>query len=696
MPPAPRPLTAGAGAEAGERDVTGRFSYRRWDGTQRGFEDDVDALFSQIADDLLYHGDPDAALRRLLNSGFTRPDGQRVEGLRDLMSRLARRRAEELERYDPSGAYSQIADELEQVVSEERSGLESLAAEAERSGDERRAQVTAEVVAEQSMKLDMLPSDLTGRVRALQSYEFSSSEAREHFEDLVARLREQVARSWFDQMAGALSNPDPDAIEHMRQCFDALNRMLEQRERSEELDPSFEDFMARFGDLFPGNPATLDELLEQLAAQMAAVQAALESMSPQQRAELQALADALFSDLDLHWQVDRLSGNLMRAFPNAGWGRRYRFSGSEPLDLAGAAGVARRLGEMDELEAFLRASSAPGALAEVDLEQAERYLGDEGARSLESLARLAKELEEAGLIAQREGRYELTAKGVRKIGQGALAELFSKLSRDRSGTHATVQVGSGHDPEGDTKPYELGDPFNLDIEKTVRNALRRNGSGTPVHLAPEDFEVTRTEALVRSATVLMVDLSLSMPMRDNFLAAKKVAIALHTLISTRFPRDFLGIVGFSEVAREIRPDELPEVSWDFVYGTNMQHGLALARRMLAHREGTRQIVMVTDGEPTAHLVPDRSGTGYEVFFNYPPVPETLRATLGEAARCTRAGITINTFMLDPDQGLHGFVEQLTRLNGGRAFFTTPETLGDYVLVDFLEHRRSVRSSRRGA
>jgi len=675
--------------------VNGRFAYRRWDGTQRGFEDDAEWLFSEIADDLLYHGDPDTALRRLLNSGWTRPNGERVQGLRDLLSQLAKRRAEELRRYDPDGTYRKIAEELEQVVSEEREGLRSLLEEAQASGDERRIQVTNEVVDERSLQLDMLPQDLAGIVRALQSYDFTSSKAREHFEEVVERLRKQVADAWFKDISGALSNPDPEALERVRQCFDALNRMLEQRERGEELDPSFEEFMERFGDLFPGNPANLDELLEQLAAQMAAAQAILDSMSPKQRAELQALAESLFEDLDLRWQVDRLAANLMRAFPEAGWGRRYSFSGTDPLDLSAAADIARRIGEMDGLEAFLRSASSPAALAEVDLEQVARHLGEDASRSLERLARLAKELEEAGLIGEREGRYELTAKGIRKIGQSALTELFSKLARDRSGSHQAMYLGAGHEPEGHSKPYEPGDPLDIDIERTVRNAILRSGAGTPVRLSPEDFEVVETESLARASTVLMVDLSLSMPMRDNFLAAKKVALALHTLISTRFPRDFLGIVGFSEIAREIRPEDLPQVSWDFVYGTNMQHGLMLARRMLAHRSGSRQIVMITDGEPTAHLIPDATG-GHEVFFSYPPVAETLKETLAEVVRCTRAGITINTFMLDPDRGLRGFVEKLARLNGGRAFFTTPETLGDYILVDFLEHRRSLRSARRGA
>ncbi|HXX89981.1 MAG TPA: hypothetical protein VEI83_07150 [Acidimicrobiales bacterium] len=677
--------------------MTRRWDYRRWDGTQRGFEDEVDALFSELADELLYHGDPDAALRRLLNSGYRSPDGERLQGLRELMERLRQRRQEELERGDLGGVFSEIADELDEVVREERAGLDELEAGARSSGDERRRSVTDEVVAERRMELELLPNDLAGKVRGLQEYDFTSSEARQHFEDLMERLREEIARSWFDQLADAMTDPDPAQLERARQMMDALNRMIEQREAGEPLDPSFEQFMESFGDFFPGNPQTLDELLEQFAAQMAAVQAVLDSMSPEQRAQLQALADALFEDMDLRWQVDRLADNLRRAMPDAGWGRRYGFQGQDPMGLADAAAAARRLGEMDELAQFLRSASSPGALAEADLEQATRYLGDDGARSLERLARLAKDLEAAGLIEQREGRYELTAMGIRRIGQRALADLFAKLAKDRLGGHRNTFVGTGHEPEGQTKAYEFGDPFTLDIQRTVHNAVRRGGAGTPVRLLPDDFEISRTEHLTRASTVLMVDLSLSMPMRDNFLAAKKVAIALHTLISTQFPRDFLGLVGFSEVAREIKAEELPEVSWDFVYGTNMQHGLLLSRRMLAHRPGTKQIIMITDGEPTAHLVPDAGGQGHEVFFHYPPVAETVQATLAEVVRCTKAGITINTFMLDPNRSLQGFVEKMTQLNRGRAFFTSPDTLGDYVLVDFLEHRRTSRTSgRRGA
>jgi uncharacterized protein with von Willebrand factor type A (vWA) domain len=487
-------------------------------------------------------------------------------------------------------------------------------------------------------------------------------------------------------MAGAMSDVDPAQMQRMKDMLSELNEMLAQRERGEE--PDFEGFMQRYGDFFPENPQNLDELLEIMAQRMAAMQSMLNSMTPEQRAQLQGLAEQLLEDMDLRWQVDQLGEHLRGLFPQMGWDRKYDFSGQDPLGFAEAAMLMEQLGDIDQLENLLRGATNPGALAEVDIDKARDLLGDQSARSLERLAELAKMLEQAGLIENKEGRYELTPKGIRKIGQNALSDLFAKLAKDKMGKHELERSGVGHERSYESKPYEFGDPFNLDIHRTIRNAIQRTGGGTPVHLSPDDFEVERTETLVRSSTVLMLDLSLSMPMRDNFLAAKKVAMALHSLISSQFPRDFLGIVGFSEIARELKPEQLPEVSWDFVYGTNMQHGFLLSRRMLARQSGTKQIIMITDGEPTAHLLPDG-----EVFFNYPPVQATVDATLKEVARCTREGIRINTFMLDANGYLKAFVEKLTQLNRGRAFFTTPETLGDYVLVDFIEQKRAMRGGR---
>jgi uncharacterized protein with von Willebrand factor type A (vWA) domain len=663
------------------RPKASKVRYSRWDGTQVGFELDADSLLNEMNDDLLYHGDLNAALRRMMNSGFDDRNGERIQGMKDLMEKLRQSRRERLEQYDLGGVYDDIAQQLRDVVDMERSALDQLQQASADSGDARRKEVTDEAVAERRMELDLLPPDLAGMVKELGQYDFTSSEARERFEELTQQLRDQLAQRWFNEMAGAMSDVSPEALARTKDMLAELNQMLQDRAAGRE--PDFDGFMERFGDFFPEGPQNLDELLEIMAQRMAAMQAMLNSMTPEQRAQLQGLSEQLLQDMDLQWQMDQLSANLQQAFPDMGWNRRYDFEGQDPLGFADAAQVMNELGDLDQLEQLMRTAANPGALAEVDLDRARELIGDEAADSLEKMAELAKMLEEAGLIENREGRYELTPAGLRRIGKHALNDLFSKLARDKLGQHELTRTGLGHERSMDTKPYEFGDPFNLHIERTIRNAVSRQGGGTPVRLSPDDFEIEQTELTTRSATVLMVDLSLSMPMRDNFLAAKKVAMALHSLISSQYPRDFLGLVGFSEVARVIEPRDLPEVSWDYVYGTNMQHGFQLARKMLAREYGTKQIIMITDGEPTAHI----TASGHPVF-NYPPTQETVDATLTEVMRATREGIRINTFMLDATAHLQRFIEQLTQLNKGRAFFTTPETLGDYVLVDFIESRRS--------
>src|SRR5215216_2793580 len=265
----------------------------------------------------------------MLQSGFRDRDGNRVQGMRELLERLRRKRREELERHDLGGVYDEVADALREVVETERQGLDDLEAEARASGDQRRQEITEEVTQEKRLRLDLLPPDLAGQVRELSEYEFASSEARERFEELMDQLRQQLAQSYFNNMAGAMSNPDPAAMQRMKDMLSELNHMLEQRERGEE--PDFAGFMERYGDFFPENPQNLDELLEQMAQRMAAAQAMLNSMTPEQRAQLQALSEQLMEDMDLRWQMDQLSQNLQNAFPQAGWGKQYRFSGDEEL-----------------------------------------------------------------------------------------------------------------------------------------------------------------------------------------------------------------------------------------------------------------------------------------------------------------------------------------------------------------------------
>ena len=655
-----------------------RFTYSSWDGTQSVPDLDADALLQAMGDELIEHGDPNAALRRILHDGLE-VDGERLQGLREMLERLRQQRQEMLEQHDLGGVYDEIRDALGEVMETERGSLDGL----EEVGDD----VVAESTQRRREQLDLIGHEnLAGQVRGLTDYDFTSTEAAERFEELLEELRRQLMQQAVDQMAGAMQDLSPEDLARMKDMLAELNQMLEQRRAGEV--PDFDGFMERYGDFFPENPQTLDELLEVMARRMAAMQQMLNSMTPEQRAQLQELSEQLLGDMDLQWQMDQLGDHLRELFPQMGWEQSRNFTGQDPLDMGEAMGLFDELADLDQLEQMLRGASSPGALAEVDIDRVRDLLGDESAESLERLSELARMLEEAGLVDNHEGQLSLTPRAIRRLGQNALGDLYRRLLRDRAGRHDLERSGVGHEREYTTKTYEFGDPFNLHIERTLRNAVTRGGVGTPVKLTPDDFEVERTESTVQAATVLMLDLSLSMPMRDNFLPAKKVSMALHSLISTQFPRDYLGVVTFSEVAREIKPERIPEVSWDYVYGTNMQHGLVLARQMLARQTGTRQIIMVTDGEPTAHI----TDQGYPQF-NYPPSQETVDRTLTEVRRCTRDGIRINVFMLDATPYLTRFIETVTKMNGGRAFFTTNQNLGDYVLVDFVDQRRTLRTSR---
>ena len=647
------------------------YRYGAWHGGPDPLEPpfDVRRALDEIGDDVLAGASPSEALRRLLQQGTGDPRGLR--GLDDLRRKVRQQARQARRRGRLDGTLEQVRELLDRAVAAERRELFPDPDDSARFAE---------------AQLDALPNDPARAVRELSEYQWRSDEARQAYEEIKDLLRREVLDSQFRGMRDALRGATQEDVARVREMVAALNEMLAADARGEHTQEQFDRFMEQYGDFFPENPQNLDELLEVLARRMAAMQAMLNSMTPEQRAQISALSDQLLEDMDLRWQVEQLGSQLQGMFPDMGWGQDYDFRGQDPMGMSQAASTLEELGDLDRLEQLLRNAANPGALAEADIDRARELLGDDAARSLDELGRLTRMLQEAGLIDQREGRLELTPKGLRRIGKNALNDLFEKLARDKLGRHELERSGVGHERNFETKPYEYGDPFNLQIERTVRNAVARAGGGTPVRLHPDDFEVERTEQLVRSSTVLMLDLSLSMPMRDNFLAAKKVAMALHSLISTQFPRDYLGLVGFSEVAREIRPQDLPEVSWDFVYGTNMQHGFQISRRLLSRQAGTKQIIMITDGEPTAHFEPGMP----EPFFSYPPVRETVDATLREVVRCTRDGIRINTFMLDPNGHLRTFVEKLTRLNQGRAFFTSPETLGDYLLVDFIEQKREMR------
>ena len=669
-------------------DMARRFVYSRWDGSQRGFDVDADVLMEQITDEVIHHGDVEAALRRVMERGLQTPDGRQMPGLSELRDRIRDRRAEIAESGELDGSLAEAARELADILDEERHAIENARDDALRSGDERRAQNANAAADERQMRLDLLPDDLAGRMQSLQSYNFESAEASRRFDELSERLRSEMMQQVVDRVSEGMESVTPEDVQRTKEMLAALNDMIAKRDQGE--DPGFEKFMDEYGDMFPDDPETLDELLESIARRMAAMQAMLNSMSSEQREQLAQLSQQLMDDMDLQWQMDQLSSSLQAQFGQLNSESSYEMSGESPMSMSQALDAMAEMGRLDELEGMLDAATSPADLAEIDPEKIRETLGEDAASALEQLSRLTNELIEAGLVDRVEGRLELTPRGLKTLGSNALRDLFSSLRQDRSGQHQMATIGQGHESAYDTKPYEFGDPFRLDLHQTIRNAIARQGSGTPVRLSPDDFEVERTEHLTRAATVLMVDLSMSMPMRGNFLPAKKMAMALHSLITSRFPNDFIGLVGFSETAREITAAQLPEVSWDYVYGTNMHHGFTLARKMLSREHGTKQIIMVTDGEPTAHIT-----SRGDVYFDYPPAPETLEVTLREVLRCTRDGIRINTFVLDATASLDRFISQLTQMNGGRAFHTTNDELGGYVLEDFIERRQRITRRRAG-
>jgi uncharacterized protein with von Willebrand factor type A (vWA) domain len=469
-----------------------------------------------------------------------------------------------------------------------------------------------------------------------------------------------------------------------------LNELI--RERIGGREPDVREFLAKHGQFFPG-AQTFDDIIDQLAQRMAAMQSLMRSMSPEQRAELESMMEALLRDDRLLIDLAQLASNLDLLLPG-GLGDRVRFTGDESLSLDGALAQIGRLQSMERLEDALMDIEGPGDLASIDRDQVRDLMGDDAVHDLDALDDLARRLEEAGYLTRDGERLELTPRGTRKIGQQVLDDLFARLQRDAFGGHRLDRHGRGGEREETTKAYEFGDPFHLDLKGTLTNALlrdenapaalgsRRAAGDRAIRLTPDDFEVYRSEQLTRTATVLLVDMSRSMLLRGCFLAAKKVAVALDTLIRTQYPRDHLTVIGFAYYAREIRPGALAELTWHgYEYGTNLQHGLLLARRILARQAAAnKEIVVITDGEPTAHF---ENG---QVEFSYPPTRRTIQETLREVQRCGREGITINTFMLERSRALAEFVAHMTKLNRGRAFYATPERLGEYVLVDFVGRR----------
>ncbi|HEV7146762.1 MAG TPA: VWA domain-containing protein [Pedococcus sp.] len=647
-----------------------RFRYGPWHGGADPLAApfDVRAALDQIGRDVLAGGSASEALRDLLHRGL---DGTR--GMDELARRLRRARDAARRRGDLSGTLDQVRAALDQALAAERDTL---------AGEDSDAARLAE------MDLATLPDDVAGQVRALASHEWHSAEAKAIYDQIAQLLQREVLDAQFAGLKQALSGQDPEALAAVREMLADLNQLLAAHARGEDTTDQFREFMAKHGELFPEQPQTVDELIDLLARRQAAAARLMASLSPQQREQLgQLMSDAL-ADADLASQMAQLSDNLRALRPGldraspVGMGQ-----GGEPLGYSAAVAAVAELADLEELGQQLGQSYPGSTLDDVDVDQLEAHLGADAAREFEALRRLERELERQGYLSHGDDGLRLTPRAVRRLGETALKRVFDGLSADASGDHVDHRTGHADEPTGLTRGWEFGDEQPIDVVRTVSNALRRNGiQPGAVPLDVSDFEVVETERRTTAAVALCVDMSFSMVNEGRWGPMKQTALALSHLVQTRFRQDALQIIGFDLAARPLTPVQLAEAEPEWVQGTNLQHALMLASRHLRrHPQAQPVVLVVTDGEPTAHL-----GDGGIPLFQWPTTAATVRATVAQVDELRRAGATLNVFMLGDDPGLARFVDSVARRAGGRVFTPSRDRLGEYVVSDYLRARQGRR------
>ncbi len=632
---------------------------------------DVRAAVDQVGREVLAGGSLRDALRDLLRRGT-----ERGRGLDELLRKTMRRRQEAMRRGDLDGSLTRASALLDQALAAEREEL------AQRDDEEARF---AEA------RLDSLPRSTARAVEELADYDWASPTARQAYEQILAQLRREVLDQRFegirDALQGADPAHDPAAAERLRDMLHDLNALLAKHARGEDTADAFDEFMQQHGEFFPEQPRTVDELIDLLAQRAAQGERLLRSLSPDQRDELARLMAQAFGQAGIADEMSALGDNLRSLRPDLPWGRGESVSGDQPLGYGDATGVLGELSDLDELIEQL-AQEHPGAtLDDIDVDTVQRTLGRGAADEVRRLQQLERELTQRGWVTRDPEGLTLSPKALRRLGESALREVFADLRRGRPGQHDQHDAGSAGEPTGASRAWAFGDEQPLDAVRTIGNALRREAaarhpSGGGVVLAVEDFEVVETERLASAAVALCVDLSYSMFAEGRWGPMKQTALALAHLVATRFPQDALQIIGFGRYALPLSVRDLAAVEPDFVQGTNLHHALQLAgRHVRRHPESEPVVLVVTDGEPTAHLV----GAG-ETFFSWPPAAETVQATVAEVDLLTRFGATLNVFMLGEDDGLRRFVDAVARRNGGRVLSPSPEDLSKYVVTDYLRMR----------
>ncbi|MDT0275688.1 VWA domain-containing protein [Blastococcus goldschmidtiae] len=652
------------------------YRYGRW----RGGPDplappyDLGNAVDEIGDSVLGGSGVREALRELLRRGA---EGRRGldELRRSVRERL--RKARTAGRMD--GTLQEVRELLDRAVEAERRALFPDPDDAARLAEG---------------ELDALPEDTAGAVRALKDWQWRSDEARQAYDQIQDLLRREVLDSSFASMKQALENAGEQDMQAIKDMVADLSQLVDAHNRGEDTDERFADFMDKHGQFFPDDPQTVEELIDSLARRAAAQERMMAGLSPEQRAELADLMAQTMEDMGLASEMAHLGDALRQARPDLPWGRRGQVpDGEQALGMGDATSAVAELADLEALSNQLSQGYAGASLADIDEELLERALGRPAVDDLAALRQMETELERQGYLNRSGGKLELSPKAVRRLGATALKRVFAQLDAAGRGDHDVADAGSAGELTGSSREWRFGDEQPLDVVRTVKNAvLRTAGEPRPEHqrrvqIAVEDFEVVETERRTGAAVALLVDLSYSMALRGTWGAAKSTAMALHSLVTTRFPQDAIEIIGFASTAQVLKPSTLAELSVDTLQGTNLQHGLMLARRFLAkHHDAEPVVLVVTDGEPTAHLEDD--GTP---FFCWPPMPETIARTVAEVERVARSGATVNVFALDPDPGLVHFVHDLTERAGGRVFTPDSDRLGEFVVADYLRSRRGRRT-----
>lgn len=654
-------------------DPHGRFRYGPWRGGRDPLAPpyDLRAALDRIGEDVLAAGTVRDAVRDLLQRGL---DGR--GGVDKLQQRLRKLRAAARRRGDLGGTLDQIRSALDQALAAEREELAGL------EGDEHRFA---------ELELDTIPDDVAGAVRALSDYQWRSAEARQTYEQITQMLQREVLDAQFAGMKQALEGQDPEAMQRVKDMLADLNALLAKHARNEDTTDAFADFMAKHGDLFPEQPENVEELIDALARRQAAAQRMMNSLSPEHREQLAQLMQQAMADADLASEMAQLADNLRALRPGLD---RSSPTGMRPggpsLGYGEAVEAVAELADLEALAQQLSQGDPGSTLDDVDVELLEKRLGRDAVADLTELRDLERELERQGYLQRTDEGLKLTPRAVRRLGQTALKRVFAQIEASGRGDHDDRRTGSADERTGLTRPWEFGDELPIDAPRTVSNALRRAGLPEPgsgaVLLQVEDFEVTETERRTTAAVALCVDLSYSMVQDGRWGPMKQTALALNHLIETRFRQDALQVIGFNRYARRLSPLQLAEVEPDWVQGTNLQHALILAARHLRrHPDAEPVVLVVTDGEPTAHLAEDG-----DAYFQWPTTSATLRATVAQIDELSRYGATINTFMLGDDPGLARFVDAIARRCGGRVFTPDIGRLGEYVVADYLQARRGRR------